>query len=245
MELPPVSCMCLTYARPRRLLEEAVWSFLNQDYAGRKELLILNDFAPQTIVFPHPEVTVVNLSPRFRTVGEKRNAAAALCRHDLLAVWDDDDIYLSHRLSYSVSRYDERRRFFKPSKAFMLNDGVVTGPKRALFHSGSMWHRSLFDQVGGYAHMNGGQDREIEARFAAVIGTAKDYEAIQPSEIYYLYRWSGTASYHLSGFGRGEDQVAGYARRALAEGAIESGPIVLNPHWEIDYAQLVAAAITR
>ncbi len=237
--------MCLTYARPRRLLEECVWSFLKQDYAGEKELLILNDFEHQTIVFRHPEVTVVNLAARFRTVGEKRNAAAALCRHDLLAVWDDDDIYLPHRLSFSVSHYDERRRFFKPSKAFILNDGEISGPKRALFHSGGMWHRSLFDQVGGYAPMNAGEDREIEARFASVIGPAKDYEEIQPSEIYYLYRWSGTESYHLSGFGRGEDQVGGYARRALAAGAIESGPIVLNPHWATDYSQVAASAVSR
>jgi hypothetical protein len=237
--------MCLTFARPKRLLEEAVYSFLNQDYAGEKELLVLNDFEHQTIGFGHPQVTVVNLAPRFHTVGEKRNAAAALCRYDLLAVWDDDDIYLPHRLSFSVSHYDEGKRFFKPSKAFILNDGVVSGPKRALFHSGGLWHRSLFDQVGGYAPMDAGEDREIEGRFAAVIGTAKDYDEIQPSEIYYLYRWSGTESYHLSDFGPGEDQIAGYARSALAEGAIESGQIVLNPHWAMDYSQLAASAVTR
>jgi glycosyltransferase involved in cell wall biosynthesis len=237
--------MCLTFARPKLLLEEAVYSFLNQDYAGEKELLILNDFEHQTIVFRHPQVTVVNLSSRFHTLGEKRNAAVALCRHDFLAVWDDDDIYLPHRLSFSVSRYDAGRRFFKPSKAFILNDAMVSGPKRALFHSGSMWHRALFDQVGGYAHMNAGEDQEIEAKFAAVIGTAKDYDAIQPSEVFYLYRWLGTGSYHLSDFGRGDDQVAAYARCALAEGAIESGQIVLNPHWAIDYSHLASCAVTR
>src|ERR1017187_5707985 len=115
---PPISCMCLTFGRPQRILEEAVYSFLNQDYAGPKELLILNDFAQQTIFFEHPQVTVVNLSERFGSVGEKRNAAAALCRHDLLAVWDDDDIYLPHRLSFSVSHFHPQRRVVKGTRAF-------------------------------------------------------------------------------------------------------------------------------
>lgn len=242
---PPISCMCPTFARPRQIVEEAVYSFLNQDYAGDKELLILNDFDRQRFVFEHPQVRVVNVPSRFHSVGEKRNAAAALCRHDLLAVWDDDDIYLPHRLSFSVSRYDERRRFFKPSQALILEDGAIRGPKTALFHGGSLWHRSLFDEVGGYAHMGSGQDQEIEAKFERVIGAAKDYLAIQPREIFYLYRWWGTRSYHLSSFGRdgtgqpGNDKVGEYALRQLEQGRIESGEIVLQPHWCADYSQMV------
>jgi len=237
--------MCPTFARPRQIVEEAVYSFLNQDYAGEKELLILNDFDRQKIVFEHPQVRVVNVGSRFHSVGEKRNAAAALCRHDLLAVWDDDDIYLPHRLSFSVSRYDERKRFFKPSQALILEHGAIRGPKTALFHGGGLWHRGLFDEVGGYAHMGSGQDREIEARFEKVIGAAKDYHAIQPHEIFYLYRWWGTQSYHLSSFGKdcagrpGHDKVWEYALGQLERGKIESGDIVLQPHWCADYSRMV------
>jgi glycosyltransferase involved in cell wall biosynthesis len=237
--------MCLTFGRPQRILEEAVYSFLNQDYPGPKELLILNDFTQQTIVFDHPQVTVVNLAERFRTVGEKRNAAAARCRHDLLAVWDDDDIYLPHRLSFSVSQYDEQRRFFKPTWAFVLNDGVISGPSEYLFHSGSMWHRSLFDEVGGYVHMGSGEDADIEARFKKVIGPGMYYGLIQPCEIYYLYRWSGTESYHLSFFGRdrpdrsGSNKVMEFVLDQLERGIIRPGEIALQPQWSVDYAQLV------
>jgi glycosyltransferase involved in cell wall biosynthesis len=237
--------MCLTFGRPQRILEEAVYSFLNQDYPGPKELLILNDFTRQTIVFDHPQVTIVNLAERFRTLGEKRNAATAMCRHDLLAVWDDDDIYLPHRLSFSVSKYDEQRRFFKPTRGFVLNHGAISGPTEYLFHSGSMWHRSLFDEVGGYAHMGSGEDADIEARFKKVIGSGMYYGLIQPSEIYYLYRWSGTESYHLSLFGRdgpdrsGSDQVMEYVLGEIVRGIIRPGEIALQPHWSIDYARLV------
>jgi Glycosyl transferase family 2 len=242
---PPISCMCLTFARSQRLVEEAVYSFLSQDYEGDKELLLLNDFDRQRIVFDHPQVTVVNVPARFHTVGEKRNAAAALCRYDLLAVWDDDDIYLPHRLTFSMQRYEERKRFFRPSKAFVLNHGVITGPTANLFHGGSIWHRSLFDQVGGYAHMGSGQDRDLEARFKLLLGSDIQYQAIQPSEIYYVYRWLGTGSYHLSAFGRdgkgksGNEKVMDCALRDLSRGNIGAGEIILKPHWSLDYQRLV------
>jgi Glycosyl transferase family 2 len=90
---PPVSCICLTYGRPE-LLEEAIHSFLLQEYPGDKELIVLSDFDRQQLMFEHPEVHVLNLTRRFRTVGEKANAAVALAAHDLLFVWDDDDVYL-------------------------------------------------------------------------------------------------------------------------------------------------------
>jgi hypothetical protein len=237
--------MCLTFGRPQRILEEAVYSFLNQDYPGAKELLILNDFTRQTIVFDHPQVSVVNAPTRFGTVGEKRNAAAALCRYVLIAVWDDDDIYLPHRLSFSLSKYDPTRRFFKPTLAFVLSKGVLRGPCPNRFHSSSMWHRSLLDEVGGYAPMGSGEDADIEARFKAVVGPEMTYGLIEPGEIYYIYRWSGTESYHLSGFGRdgagqsGNDKVMEYVRLQFERGAIRSGEIVLEPQWSIDYSQLV------
>lgn len=251
MSYPPVSCMCLTYARPKILVEEAVYSFLNQDYRGEKELLILNDFDQQQLHFDHPQVTVVNLPVRFHSVGEKRNAAAALCRHDLLAVWDDDDIYLPHRLSFSVARYDEKKRFFKPSKAFVLNDGLISGPKANLFHGGSLWHRTLFDQVGGYPHMGSGQDLEIELKFDKVIRQPKNYDAIRPWEIFYLYRWSGTRSYHLSGFGKdsggspGNAKVMEYVNRKLKNGQLECGEILLEPRWACNYPRLVETHLAQ
>jgi hypothetical protein len=245
MPMAPVSCLCLTYARPRHLLEEAVFSFLQQDYSGEKELVVLNDFAHQTIVFDHPEVTVVNAPARFATLGEKRNAAATIARHDLLAVWDDDDLYLPHRLTYSVARYDPARRFVKPARSFSLNDGVLTGPKSNLYHSSSLFHRSLLHQAGGYAPMNSGEDADLEAKFRQIAGAPLAYDDIQPSEVFYIYRWHGTGSYHVSGFGRdapgnsGADRVAAYAARALEQGTIAAGIIALQPHWRADYSQMV------
>jgi len=165
---PPVSCFCLTYGRPR-LLEEAIHSFLQQDYAGPKEMIVLNDYADQILELDHPEVRVINLPKRFRTLGEKMNTAVALASHDVLFTWDDDDIYLPHRLRFSTASFDPSKGFFKAASAWMWSDDSLSGPAQNRFHAASCWSRALFDTIGGYAADGSGTDaifeRQLEARF--------------------------------------------------------------------------------
>ena len=160
--------MCCTHGRPH-LLEEAIESFLRQDYPGRKELVILNDQPEQELVFEHPQVRVINIKKSFRSLGEKRNACAALCTHDWLFVWDDDDIYLPWRISWSMQMAKAERAFFKPDRSLMLSDGVLSGPEENLFHSSACFHRDLFDRVGGYPHMGTGEDFEFEGKIAEML----------------------------------------------------------------------------
>lgn len=238
-DYPAVSCVCTTYGRPE-LLEEAIESFLRQDYPGQKELIVLNDFSRQQLIFDHPEVTVVNLPRRIRTLGEKHNAAVALASHDLLFVWDDDDIYLPHRLTFSVERYDERKGFFKPRKAWFWNDGRLSGPEENLFFAASCWSRELFERVRTYAPMGLGHDAEMEVRFEeAANGSTAPYD-IYPEDIYYLYRWGGTGAYHVSGFGQDQYLAVAASVQEKAElGLVPVGEIDLTPHWNVDYAALV------
>ena len=98
-----VSCYCPTYGRVH-CLEEAVECFLRQDYKGPKELVILNDYSEQQLFFDHPEVKVYNLPYRIKPLGAKFNATVALCSGDVLMCWEDDDIYLPNRISYSLSQ---------------------------------------------------------------------------------------------------------------------------------------------
>jgi glycosyltransferase involved in cell wall biosynthesis len=246
---PAVSCICLTYGRPQ-VLEEAIYSFLLQDYAGRKELIVLNDYAGQTLIFDHPEVQVINCAKRFHTVGEKMNAAVALAAHDLLFVWDDDDIYLPHRLRFSVEHFDEKKRFFKPGRAWLWDRGELKGPVGNLFHVGSCWSRRLFDGVHGYPAEGTGYDLIFEERLAKHFpGSTKPY-TIRPEEIYYIYRWHGTGSYHMSQYGNyqaggnvGHAQVEAFVRQRANRGELRQGEIPLQPCWQTDYRQLVTSYI--
>ena len=244
MNLPAVSCMCLTYGRPQ-LLEEAIQSFLMQTYSGDMELIVLNDLQDQTLVCDDARVKVINVSKRFRTLGEKRNAAAALASHDLLFVWDDDDIYLPHRMEFSVQRLSINGNYFWPSNALVLNDGKLQGPERNIFHSGACWTRELFDRVNGYRHMGSGQDAEIEKAMTALVGKSGRSQ-LSIEEIFFLYRWSGTGSYHLSGYGvdrpratPGAAKVGQYVARQMERGRLSRGIIRLNPQWRADYTKMV------
>jgi hypothetical protein len=227
------------------MLEESVYSFLRQDYPGPKQLLILNDFALQTIVFEHPEVTVVNVGERFATLGEKRNEAVRLCRYDLIAVWDDDDIYLPHRLSLSVAKYDPHRRFFKMSRAFVMDNGCIQISRISRYHAAGIWHRGLFEEAGGYPAMGSGEDAHLEGRFQQIIGGSLSYSVDDPREIYYVYRWKGSGSFHISGYGRdgegrsGHDRVLEFVMREVEAGRVTPGSIVLQPQWTHDYPRMV------
>lgn len=246
---PPVSCFCLTYGRPR-LLEEAVYSFLQQDYTGPKEMIVLNDYPDQVLTFDHPEVQVINLPKRFRSLGEKLNAAVALASHDLLFVWDDDDIYLPHRLSFSMAHFEPQKGFFKVKAAWLWSHGVLSGPLHNHFHAASCWSRDLFDAVRGYPADGSGCDQIFEKRLAISFpGSAQPWD-VKSEEIYYVYRWAGTGSYHLScqGGSRVErkgrySEVAAFVEQQANEGEIPRGHIALQPCWRADYRQLVSLQI--
>jgi len=246
VNLPGISCCCITYGRPKAMLEESVHAFLKQDYPGPKELLILNDLKEQTFRCHAPEVTIVNVPVRFRSVGEKRNAAVSLCRYDLIAPWDDDDIYLPWRLSLSLSSL--AIGFYKARHCLLWNQGELSGPKQYLLHAGSMFTRELFDEVGGYSHIDSGQDWTLEDKINQAVRHGRagwqpsDGWVIPPEQIYYLYRWAGTGSFHLSHDGKDPRNGREALRtRALAEimtGDIEAGEIWLKPQWTTDYVAL-------
>jgi glycosyltransferase involved in cell wall biosynthesis len=246
---PAVSCICLTYARPA-LLEEAIYSFLQQDYRGTKELIVVNDYTEQVLELDHPEVLVVNVPKRLRTVGEKMNFAVALAAHDVLFIWDDDDVYLPHRLGFSVAKLAAQPGFFKPDKAWMWSNGRLSGPVRNLFHVGSCWTRRWFDEVSGYPAEGTGYDLVFERRLQERFKDEMAVYDIRPEDIYYIYRWGGTGSYHMSGFGGyeqganvGHQQVEEYVESRARQGELARGRIRLVPRWQHDYCAAVAALL--
>ena len=85
MDLPGISCYCSTYGRPQALLENSIQCFLDQDYAGPKELVILNDFSEHDLVFDHPEVRIINLKERIKPLGRKFNMNIDLCSYGIVA----------------------------------------------------------------------------------------------------------------------------------------------------------------
>jgi len=235
-DLPAVSCQCITYGRPA-LLNEAVESFIRQDYPGTKELVVLNDHHDIVLDDPGiPNVLVVNVGRRFRTIGEKRNACCGLCSGDLIFPWDDDDISLPWRLSLSVERM-VNHHYFKPDRLWYWARGSVS-VKKTVGHAMGAWSREMFNDVGGYPHIQSGQDQAIEDLFRKTGNRA--IEEVVDEELFYLYRFPGTGSYHLSahGYGMGYEAAENYVNKR-----VKAGVYTLAPSWAVDYAELVATAL--
>src|ERR1051325_3201162 len=139
-----VSCLCLTYGRPT-LLEEAIESFLRQQWDGPKELLILNDHPEQKLIYRHRSVRVYNVRRRLATLGQKRNLSVALARYDNLLIWDDDDIHLPWRIEETMKAMTDSQ-YFKCRQAWVWERGELYNhmpQKEVWFHGMSGYSREL------------------------------------------------------------------------------------------------------
>lgn len=229
-DYPFISCLCPTFGRTH-LLEEAMQSFLDQTYQGRKELIILNDFDQQELVFDHPEVRVINTKERYPTMGEKRHATVEAANADFLTTWDDDDIMLPWHIERMWECYEDHRE--------TAPQGVVEG--RYFFHNAAdflslrnrkqpgvvLFSKDNYYPSGGYRPMNSGQDAELVRDMRIGVEVKRS--------VSYIYRW-GTGMYHLSGTGRDvEGKKSGYndcydrLLKKVKQGVVPTGEVVLQP----------------
>ena len=92
----------------RSFVPQAIRSFLRQDYSN-KELVIVDDGSDsvQDCIPADDRIRYIRLDRRL-TTGAKRNLACSKSHGELIAHWDDDDWYPSHRLSTQVHGLTER-----------------------------------------------------------------------------------------------------------------------------------------
>lgn len=160
-EWPLISCVMPTYGRPD-YVPEAVACFLEQDYPN-KELIVLNDCDGQIFVGDIPEVRIVNLRQRYPTLGDKRNASMELANGELIAVWDDDDLSLPWRLSFSWQEMQRHNTpFYRPAEFLAYwgdsqlhnNQSVPSWAS----HGVVCFTKQLWVDVGGYPSTGVGED---------------------------------------------------------------------------------------
>lgn len=239
--LPTVSCQCITYGR-LELLEEAIQSFLLQDYPGWKELVILNDVPGVQLSMKFPrekeEIRIYNEEVRYATIGEKRNACVDLCQGEIICPWDDDDISLPWRISTIVQEM-KNYQYYKPGRFWFISSGVLHPvPKKNVAHAMGGWSKSLWKEMGMYPKIQSGQDVEFEHSVRAY--KMKDCHSIPIESLFYIYRW-GTGHYHLSGYGRGQSGFTKIGKRI--EVSVDKGEHPLFAGWKRDYVKLTKKAI--
>ena len=218
-----IAAVCCTYLRPRQL-GRLVQCFLRQDYpAERRELVILDD-AGQYNDQRGSGWRLVSVDRRFPSLGEKRNAAAALVSADVdaLAPWDDDDQYLPWALSASVAAL-ELAPWSRPSEVLSPQpDGRLVRRKTGgLWHASWAYTREAFDRVGGYPAINNGEDQALARRLEKVATAQADPIALGFPP-FFLWSWGGgRSSWHLSALGQ-----AGYEK--LARLTVEKAELIIT-----------------
>lgn len=202
-ELPRISCVMPTYGRPA-YVDEAAWMFLQQDYPN-KELVILNDCPGQTYICDLPEgagVRVINAPERFATLGAKRNACIEEAQGELIAVWDDDDVYLPWRLSYSVTQMQAGEMAFFRGRDFwaywgsgeLHHNQSVPGWAG---HPNTLFTKALWRSVEGYPSVDIGEDSTFYDRVERALGDSACSRPIPPEDRFFIMR--GKSQYpHLS-----------------------------------------------
>jgi hypothetical protein len=244
MKLLPVSCFCSVYGKVH-CLPELIYSFLNQDYKGEKELVILNDLSEQNIIFDHPEVRVINSKTRISPLGRKFNVNISHCKYDIISVMEVDDIYLPNHLSYAISH-------MKDGIYHCGNAWVWTGKDIPLHHTGNYFHathcytKELFDKAGRYSETidNTTLDIDIIVKFQNLIGNYSQSQSKQ--DISYIYRW-GVGGYHASGWGTQINNLSDLASNSInysiSNNIEPTGEIIITPRWNQDYNSLALQAL--
>lgn len=236
-----ISCYCATYGRPWAL-EEALESFLRQDYTQAKELVILNDYAGHTLHFDHPEVKIFNVNKHIIPLGKKFNETVALCDGEILIPWEDDDIYLPNKISTSV-RY-MKNGLFHTMQGYYDKNGYLTVAANH-FHCNLAFSRNLWKTCGGYAE----RDRcDIDVEFMAKLLAAspEGRQQIPQEEVFYVYRWGTSGSYHASGWGIAPNVQASLGAEEIVRQQgkkIPVGDYWLKPFWKFDYSDLAVKAV--
>jgi len=210
-----IAAVCCTYLRPKQL-GHLIRCFERQDYEDR-ELVILDD-AGQYDNACGDRWRLISLSDRFPSLGEKRNAAAALVSPDVeaLAVWDDDDLYLPWALRASVAAL-RIAAWSRPSLVLHRQPDGSLGQHRTggLFHGGWAYRRETFERRGGYPAMNNGEDQALAARWVAA-GTVFADPIRRGFRPFYVYTWGHVQ--HLSGMG--PDGYERLARRVVERASV-------------------------
>jgi len=241
MRLPKVSCICPTFARTH-LLEEAVESFLRQDYEGELELIVLNDFVEQIIKFTSdPRVRIFNAYRRYETLGEKRHSAYNLASGDLFLTWGDDDIHLPHRVSRMVNFLGDEGMAYEGWFFVSHADGIFLERKSTA--GAHIIKAEVYHKLGGIPSLSIGEDVAFNNTAAKTLGEIR----VCKESPAFLYRWHGTNRTHVSGTGQDDPYAVMLARanQLVASGEEPFGEIKLRPRWRENYCEKVKEAIVR
>jgi hypothetical protein len=220
-----------------------LYSFLIQDYPKDKcELVIVNDYPEQKLIFDHPQVTIYNLDSTFPLIGEKENYAIERCKGELIAVWDDDDVAMSNHLQNIAKHWQPDTNIIHWETGVFYNEPSITAIN-GIGNSGIVYSKDVWERIGRSPLENAGGDMTLTNRIHALGGVVN--VKMPDNEASWFYMWGGRG-YHQSGQGTDDETRPNIIQRHSAhieqlrkEGKIPTGDVHLKPAWKKDYAKML------
>lgn len=246
MPLPFISAVMCTFGRPDHV-NEALACFLDQDYEGKKELVIFNTYPGQKLQGEFPNVRIINCDERPPCLGEARNQSIAAARGEVIVTWDDDDRYLRNHLSNFGKHFTDGIDWVWLSRQIYMEGWrikkVVGGSVNVFAYRKSAWQ-----SVGKYDQINSGEDRMFLAR---VVERCKGVKIeLRDDEISFLYHW-GNGVYHISGLGddkpgqpTGHQRIADDLDSRVKRQMSPMGHITLEPQKQVNYEALTKSFLS-
>jgi glycosyltransferase involved in cell wall biosynthesis len=229
--LPSVTVLIPTFCRTRRLAE-AIYSALNQDYAGKIDVLVLNDYNKQTLRCVDPRVEIVNVERRVGPLSAKRDMMLLMASGEWIAFLDDDDLLMPWHL-----------RQIKPESAATLPQSIFTVDDvgnwtcdRVLGGIHFLVRRPEALSVGFKSGLDVGEDNAFRN---AVLAAYKNSIAQSPVPSYVWRRFLPGVG-HISHMVKVDaspdvDRFIAAADERVANGLEPKGEVVITPRWEQDY----------
>lgn len=167
--LPKVSILIPTYNRPEFLPLIGV-NIVCQDYP--KELLevVIIDDHPTNQLFPNEQtlkafqdqleipVTYLYKPQRHLSIGEKRNLLVKCAKHKILINFDDDDLYFSTYIRYSVTQLLKNKVGMVGSNQMLFvyphlswkTSGIKCSEKRMIHEASMCYTKKHWKSMGGF-----------------------------------------------------------------------------------------------
>lgn len=218
---PKVAWVCCTFKRPH-MLGHLIHCFLQQDYPREHRSLTILDDAGEYENQSGDGWQLVSIPLRFLSLGQKRNAVAAMVpiNTKFYCPVDDDDLYLPHAMTACAAALQDADLAI-PSKVFQENrPGMIVAESEHHHHAAWGYRRWLFEKVGGYPALNMGEDGEFKR--AALAGGAVVADPLALGFTPYFICTRFTETYHAHTF-------KGYDYRMIGDTLRKKSTLKIGP----------------
>lgn len=218
-----ITVLTMTYKR-HKILEEAIYSFLLQDYDA--EMLIINDCPDVIYSFDHPRVRIINCSTRFSSLGKKLEYGFKEAKGDIIYRLDDDDLLAPNALK-NVEKYYQNKGYdiYRSRSMYYFCDNKYQGISQNV-NTGNAFTKEFISRIE-FPDVSIVEDVKLIYESGGRI-----YEG---EELTMIYRW-GSFTYHISALGVHNAHNEELLKVGIELSTVEEkGHIILNPSFMNDY----------